>query len=402
MRSFAIILSLLFVSLAVAYPLNEPRTIDNDALVRLRCSLNPDQETMFFFNGTVYAFTPTGNTVLFKGVGVNVGRCFKKADGGFTLASRETMYYIDPTTDQIIDSWNNPWTGETGLTVVHVDNDPVLQQFAYGGSYNGMVLGDNFLLGMDVPLFYPNSLSYNPAFAAYSPQAMYQAAEIFKFIAPTAEVFGDVDTTSFSLVSWTRTGPFLPWMKQGNAAGYLLYSFHGSKIPDWTYLPAQVKADFANRVPHYKHAPTCIPNTASVSSWSFFSKNFTAYQQHAKFPLAIPAQYGCADIPLAPNTQCRATATLQQTNSWVEGGQTKYTYNIVIKNEGTKNINALAVQIDFTTVDSTWNINRQSNSNVYTTTIWGSWGAGVTSTGQYGFQSHGAQGVVSVASVSCN
>lgn len=50
--------------------------------------------------------------------------------GTYSLASRELLYYLDFNTEQIIDSWVNPWNTSLGnLTVAHVDNDPVLQNF---------------------------------------------------------------------------------------------------------------------------------------------------------------------------------------------------------------------------------------------------------------------------------
>ncbi len=76
-------------------------------------------------------------------------------------------------------------------------------------------LDTNTLLPLDVPLYYPNALSFDPRMAPYSPQPFYQAGEWFKFISSTGEVrFPLTKTVTSALVSWTRNGPWLPWMKQ--------------------------------------------------------------------------------------------------------------------------------------------------------------------------------------------
>jgi hypothetical protein len=400
MRAALFVLAFFFY-IAVAYPVSEQRSINLESLVKIRCSLNEADETLFFFNGSVIAYpTAQATKVLFRTVGVNIGRCFKRADGSYTLAAREVLYYIDPVTDQIVDTWTNPWTSET-VTVAHVDNDPVLQQFAFGSVNPVVVLGEDTILALDVPLFYPNALSFNPAMKPYSPQANYQAGEFFKFVAPTADVFGDVNTVSTSLVSWTRTGPWLPWMKQGNASGYLIYSSQGARIPSWTDLPQSVKNDFANRIPHYQHAPICVPDTKSVTSWSFFMAHFNEYLAGAKFPLATPANYSCVTTPTAAPTACRATAVANVVSTWANGGVNYYSINIAITNQGTQAISAVSVSIDNTVIDSAWNINRQGSSNVYGIQLWNTFAPGATLSGAYGFNSHGGVAVAAVASVSC-
>ncbi len=76
-------------------------------------------------------------------------------------------------------------------------------------------LDTNTLLPLDIPLYYPNALSFDPRMAPYSPQPFYQAGEWFKFISRTGEVrFPLTKTVTSTLVSWTRNGPWLPWMKQ--------------------------------------------------------------------------------------------------------------------------------------------------------------------------------------------
>jgi len=253
---------------------------------------------LFAFNGTVYAY-PTGPQqfpkLLFKTVGLNIGRCFKRSEGNYTLVSREFLYYIDPVTDRIVNSWTNPYNGLT-VTVMHVDNDPVLQTFQPGTTYPVSIESEQTTLPLDVPLMYPNPLYFNTTLRPYSPLPNYQAGELFKFTAPSKDVFNKrLKTVSSVTVTWTRIGPWLPWMNMGDFAGYLAYSSHGVRIPSWNQLPEQVRADVANRVPRYQHAPDCLPapSVRSVTSWTFFASNFNNYLAGVQFPLAIPQSWPC-------------------------------------------------------------------------------------------------------------
>jgi len=296
MKAVIILLGLMLLGLAMAAVM-ETRAVNSKDIAKIRCSLNKEDETFFFFNGSVIAYFTGANKTnqyLFKTIGINVGRCWERSDGTYSLASRELLYYLDPATDKIIDKWVNPWNPSLGeLTVAHVDNDPVLQNFSSDTSAILQVYDDKAFLNLDIPLAYPNALFFNSTFALYSPQRVYQAGEFFKFIFPVANLDNKKDTVDYSLVSWTREGPFLPWMAMGDTQGHLIYSSSGAKIPSWEYLPAGVKADLENRIPHYKHAPLCVPNTRSVTSWSFFAAHFAEWQAGAQFPLAEAAKYGC-------------------------------------------------------------------------------------------------------------
>ena len=75
------------------------------------------------------------------------------------------MLYLDPETREVLETWTNPWTGET-VEVVHVANDPVNMHrpfHAYdengeGYSFDGLVRNGRVIVSSAYPLFYPNPL----------------------------------------------------------------------------------------------------------------------------------------------------------------------------------------------------------------------------------------------------
>lgn len=55
---------------------------------------------------------------------MNVSKA-KVEEGKLKVTGRELTYYLDPVTGEKLNTWNNPWTGENDLPVVHIANDPV-------------------------------------------------------------------------------------------------------------------------------------------------------------------------------------------------------------------------------------------------------------------------------------
>ena len=59
---------------------------------------------------------------------MNIRQCATVQDAergtGFKLVTREILLYQDPKTGEVLEKWENPWTGEE-VDVLHVANDPV-------------------------------------------------------------------------------------------------------------------------------------------------------------------------------------------------------------------------------------------------------------------------------------
>jgi len=59
---------------------------------------------------------------------MNIRQCVAVEDPergtGYKLVSREILLYLDPQTGEVLETWQNPWSGET-VRVLHVANDPV-------------------------------------------------------------------------------------------------------------------------------------------------------------------------------------------------------------------------------------------------------------------------------------
>lgn len=260
------------------------RDLGVDELVALRCD-REGREVVLAWSGDVYAVIPGERTRrLFAIRGMNIARCLRTA-GAWHLVSRELMYYLDPDRESVLDRWDNPWTNER-LPVVHVANR-LVQNELRGGS-EAIDDGTNVTVSIDVPLFYPNPLAETPETSAFSPQASYQAVEMFTLTAPRAAFADDSSSVSTLTLTWHRVGPWLPWMNMGARPGYLLYTARGAKIAGIDALDEPMRSDL-RRLELFQHAPRCVVAAPNETSWTYFAKHLAEYRAGARFPLEAPA-----------------------------------------------------------------------------------------------------------------
>jgi hypothetical protein len=270
--------------------INEIQEFDVKDFVKLRSSLDGEQQSFLTWSGSIYAFIPgERRKKLFQMVGMSVSRCIAAEENSWDFTSRELTYYLDPDTGEILHKWENPWTGEL-LTVVHVANNPV--QGHLKGSFPAQVNDDITTFWFDLFPNYPNPLAEDTKFAEYSPQPTYQAAELFKLTVPTEDLHNqELNSVSKLFLSWDRIGPWVPWMKMGDRAGQLIYSGRGVKVNGFTDLPQLLQDEINSHVPVYKNAPKPpLDEDADMTSWTYFQKHFDAYLAGERFPIPEPEE----------------------------------------------------------------------------------------------------------------
>lgn len=259
------------------------QTLGVPELVRTRCSTN-GTNVYIEWTGSVYAFVPQEKQQkLFNIIGMNVARCLQNRQGQWALTSRELTFYLNPQTNQLLDRWKNPWTGEV-VPVVHIANNPV--QITFEGKFPVVVAGSNVIFSLDVPLTYPNVLARERKFRDYSPEPLFQAGEFFKFTVPVREVTNpSLATAPHVSGSWTRIAPWLPWMKMKGKPGQLVYSATFYKLPRFEELSPFLQQKITSRLPVYREAPRCFLAIDNQTSWTYFRQHFAEYIAGAKFPL---------------------------------------------------------------------------------------------------------------------
>jgi hypothetical protein len=240
-----------------------------NTFIRIRASLEP-VDSVSWFRGRVYGYIPGEQHIpLFTLEGFNIGRAVP-VDGGFDFITREAVFYKDIETDQILDTWTNPWSGET-CKVVHIWNDPVNQPFrADRWNIAPEVWGDDVHIATDIFLRYPNPLP-KAQWPKESTGDTYQGAELFRFISSAAALAG-TDPSVPCHISWVRFAPWTPWMLAGDQPGNLVYHTGGHKLRGgYAELPADIRAKVEADKPEYQSSPAEF-TTPNETSWTYYRK----------------------------------------------------------------------------------------------------------------------------------
>jgi hypothetical protein len=202
-------------------------------------------------------------------------RVLRQADGSYQRMTKEAILYTDPKTGQILDEWDNPYTGER-VKVVEVHNDPynwVISETIQPPAIPGVPSDgkakpggkpyllhwtefgpDTIVLTEDFHGYYPNRL--DPAkWPRESAGAMVQSSELFRYFINRATLEDPSQTHVTHNGSWVRVQPWLPWMLMGQAPGHIMYDgiFHTTRTPD--YYPPGVVERIKARYPDYMTAP---------------------------------------------------------------------------------------------------------------------------------------------------
>jgi hypothetical protein len=245
-----------------------------DAFIRMRGSAD-GKDVFANWWVTVFAVVPGERPrPIMRLDGFNVGRFARAADGSAQLMTREVAYYRDLATGEFLSEWANPFTNEK-VKVLHVANDPVNSRYAApkageAGRLPFMVNGPEVFLRMDIPLAYPNPLQ--PAeFPAESSGPTYLASEHFIFFSKTADLANRSLNSVPLTYAWTRTGPWLPWMRMGQRPGYLIYSGHGRKFASFDEMPADIRDFTKANYPAYMTSPATF-ETPNETSWTYYKK----------------------------------------------------------------------------------------------------------------------------------
>lgn len=270
------ILCLAFFSLlatsAAALDVNTPEGA-LQGLVKMRASLDGKQ-VFADWKVTAFAVVP-GQRMrpLFRLDGFNVARMQSHTDGSWRLISREVAYYRDLKTGEILQRYANPLTGKTD-EVLQVINDPVNIEFPAPtpGGRRAMfeTSSDQMVLRQDIPLLYPNPVTPKD-YPLESTGENYIASEHFIYFARATDMHDDKLMSAPTHYSWSRLGPWLPWMGMGSQPGMILYVGHGAKLMSPDLLDPVVRAYTERNHPAFMNAPTAW-SQPNETSWTYYRK----------------------------------------------------------------------------------------------------------------------------------
>lgn len=254
--------------------------------IKQSCSLKEGEEAIYWWHGKMYSRRPgERDRHLFNVQGMNVRACDILEDPvrglGFRSVSREVMFYLDPESNDVVDTWVNPWSGEE-VEVIQVANDPVNMniarpRYAFDEDGNPQATFSNFEHGgffMNgggaARLFYENPLAGD--YQDYV-GGTYHAMEFGTGATPIDDLLdGDADKVTDRVISWARVSKFLPWMKMGDRDGVVIFHTAGMRLDSFDDLPDVVKNEINENYPQYVSAPPLNDPRPNETSWTVTQK----------------------------------------------------------------------------------------------------------------------------------
>ena len=262
-----------------AQPLNlETPTDALQAFRKLLCSVEDGKTVYFVWQGEVFSHRPgEADQHVFNVQGMSARACTsmtsETGSPGFRQVSREVMVYLDAETNELLETWENPWTDETN-TVLTVANDPVNTSPMWAETTGERLAFESFgetdtvFLTTTIPLFYPNPLGSD--FQDYV-GGQYHAMEMFNFAVDFTDLTASPDQDLEEIaVSWGRLSPWLPWMKMGDRPGELVFHAASTRVDDWQQLPEPLRSQIAGPYSLYQSPPPLDDERANETTWTNF------------------------------------------------------------------------------------------------------------------------------------
>lgn len=246
---------------------------------KMACSTVDGEDVVYHWEGEAFSRrTGERDKHLFNVEGMNVRSCTTVNDPvrgeGFKLVSREILLYLDKDTGEVLDTWENPWTGDE-VEVFHVANDPV-NFGSYEKGRDGTpaktgirVDGDKYFSLTTFPLFYPNPLG-----GEYQAEVggTYHATEMFNFMGPLDSLMDPDTKTAEAYVGWVRMSDWLPWMKMRGRDGVIYFHTSGQKIGGIEDLSETMRGEIATKYPIYVTAPPDDDPRRNMTSWKDYKR----------------------------------------------------------------------------------------------------------------------------------
>lgn len=259
-----------------AWTLNLDTAEDNcKAIIKLQADL-AGADTMGGFPGEVWAWVPDeGNFHLFNTYGVGVSHVeYMPEERAWRFYHREALVYLDPQTDEVVESWYNPFTRRR-VEVLHIFNEHVNRYYKLDGGpfpfpWTYETHGDSLVFRISVFRLHENVMPRKD-YPLHSQSNKYQTGELWGMIGRLSEVM-DPDVTSASCVtSWSRVSGWLPFMEMSNRPGNMIYHSHAYKLMDGAAeLPPNVRSYLEKNAPEYFESPReWTPPQRSIGVWNY-------------------------------------------------------------------------------------------------------------------------------------
>jgi hypothetical protein len=233
------------------------------SFVKTMGNLDPAMETVGWFGGDIFAVTGPDKPLqkMFGVEGMGVLRTEPQGDGSYRIFNRECAFYTHPFTGAYMDTWENPFTGEE-VKVSPIHNMVVNAEIApiFKMDFDGVVKEIPFTppwwvqekINTAMSMFEVHIVAPSPMQPAEWPREsagpMNRISEMFHRSVRLSELQDEDQTSANYDGVWTRIGPWLPWMLQGQADGHLLYRTFMTRPGTIDLMPDRLLTQVADKL----------------------------------------------------------------------------------------------------------------------------------------------------------
>jgi len=266
------------------------------AWLKIYGELAGDIDVYSWFDGRLSAVTgdraPLQPLLGFEGFAVN--RLVPRDDGSCLVFINEVAFYKDLASGRIIDSWDNPLTGER-CEVFQLHAGPLTNRLTTIRRHE-LPDGTFHEKPFSLPWFFHgndafvsiefNDVRTNPLQPDQWPRESagekIRVSESMQFMARLDELQNPDLTHVDSTANWTLLRSWLPWMLMGRRPGHLFYSnFVRNLGARMELIPRQILDETEKRFPEYLTSP---PD----ENFGTFDTSYKIYQRERK-PVREPA-----------------------------------------------------------------------------------------------------------------
>ncbi len=273
---------------------------NRDAFAKLLGNLKFGEVKRGWYNGVVCGVRE-GEAVkpLMGFEGFSHARLIDNGEGSYQKLLRETVYYKDLATGEVLDTYVNPYTDEE-VRVVHVTNDPfnhLIQDYIkprpglpgqkvldYGGLRKAdgpppeprpfklpwkMTSANTVTIASDIHMYYTSALQPDK-WPRESAGEKVRVSELFRYVI-RKEDLENPDLTSIEYTgTWSRINPWLPWLLMGQTPGHVFYMGVMGGYNSLDMLSPQVRAYAEKHHPKFFDAPTewVDPSLSSLENYA--------------------------------------------------------------------------------------------------------------------------------------
>ena len=272
-----------------------------------------DEPQVGGFHGMMYGRIGDARMIpLFGYTGTGVMQSKIDDDGNMWIRGKETGYFTDLATGDILETWDNPWTGET-VEVFNFYNDNMggkltaqMPRFAMGAAKDDATLmndgthqeqagvvpfllpfdnfGDNLLLAWDYAHEYTNPVTQDKWPKAHTGERI-SPSEHFTFDMSLAQMMDRSQASCRYMAGFSRVSQWWPWMHMGEHEhkDEVLFGrmFSHKGLPDFGDVPPKVLAYIEKNVPEYLEAPDHWPEVMPKGTWEAYAEEVSPEIQAA-------------------------------------------------------------------------------------------------------------------------